>query len=415
MGGLIDSVFGLRLVVLVGYGVRVGQASNIRWRRGPLWPVVVGVLLAVLGVVVSGSGGGWLLAGGIVVAGGGVLLTGAQTAVERRSQRAAGLERASRVATPGLDLPLLDTVDRQDLGVQRSDVVLAYRPRDQHQVLHDRLVEGRPVLLVGHSMAGKSRLAYEVAQDLYGGWPVLVPEPGQDLAPLIDDDGFREVVIWLDDLQAYLTAQSPFRLAWLRKLENKNCRVMATIRASEYEKFQPQGDIQPAGWDLIQRCVLVRLDEDPGEQDRLADSIEDARVAAGVRRYGLGEYLGGGYLALDRYQVGQRTHPLGTALLRAAADWRRLGLETISTENLRAVSTAHLSDRDQLAAAETFDQALAWASTNTAGIRLLEPAGSDTWIVFDYLLDHLATEQPTIPEAMWTRALSTITDPGQLT
>lgn len=64
-------------------------------------------------------------------------------------------------------------------------------------------------------------------------------------------------------------------------------------------------------------------------QDRIADQVVDEQQSKGVRRYGLAEYVGGGYLAIERFKNGENLHPLGVAMLRAVADWHRLGFDSM--------------------------------------------------------------------------------------
>jgi hypothetical protein len=85
------------------------------------------------------------------------------------------LNSASRALSVSGDLRTVAETGWDDFRVHRGGVELAYIKRDRQQDLHDRLVEGRP-LIVGHSMAGKTRLAYEVVRKLYGDGPVWIPE-----------------------------------------------------------------------------------------------------------------------------------------------------------------------------------------------------------------------------------------------
>jgi hypothetical protein len=295
-----------------------------------------------------------------------------------------------------------------DFRVHRGAVEIAYLKRDRHQDLHDRLVEGSPVLVAGHSMAGKTRMAYEVAQELYGQWHVWIPERPDGLSSLLVDGIPQQTVVWLDDLESYLTAEEPLRLSWLTKLELAGCRVVATMRESEYEKFQPIGEVRHPQWEVLERFALVRLKDDPAEQNRIADTVVDTSVAAGIRRYGVGEYVGGGYLALDRFENGQSAHPLGVAMLRAAADWQLLGFEMISNSTLSDLASAYLTEKTRNEPGENNDAALEWATAAFGGrIRLLARVG-EGWQVFDYLLDQLAGGDASIPDETWTAATDAV-------
>jgi tetratricopeptide (TPR) repeat protein len=315
---------------------------------------------------------------------------------------------ASRALSKEGGLRTVDETSRDDFRVHRGSVELAYVERDRHQDLRDRLVEGRPVLVVGHSMAGKTRMAYEVVRELYGDWPCWIPERPDGLGLLLPSGIPQRAVVWLDDVESYLTAAQPLRLSWLTELERSGCRVVATIRASEYETFQPVGEVRPPQWEVLDRFDLVRLEDDQHEQDRIASTVSDVPVAAGIRRYGVAEYVGGGYLAIDRFENGQSVHPLAVAMLRAAADWRLLGFEVIPDSILSALASVYLPERVRHAPGEKDRGALEWAGQEFGGrIRLLEPADQG-WRVFDYLLDYLAAQNTPIPDRTWTAAAEAV-------
>jgi Tfp pilus assembly protein PilF len=393
----------------------MGRESSVWWRprrADSPWLLAAGLLLAVVGFVVdSWDGPSWvLLCVGVGVVGGGALLEW------RKRQATAGdtqdkmLGLASRALSKEGGLRTVDETSREDFRVHRGSVELDYVERDRHQDLRHLLVEGRPVLVVGHSMAGKTRMAYEVVRELYGDWPCWIPERPDGLGQLLPNAVPRGAVVWLDDVESYLTTAQPLRLSWLTELEQSGCRVVATIRASEYERFQPLGEVRPPQWEVLDRFDLVRLEDDQNEQARIASAVSDSPVAAGIRRYGVAEYVGGGYLAIDRFENGQSVHPLGVAMLRAASDWRLLGFEVIPNSVLSGLAPAYLSEKVRNASGENDRGALDWAGAEFGGrIRLLEPAG-DGWRAFDYILDYLTAQNTPIPDETWAAAADSVRD-----
>ena len=384
---------------------------DVRWRGSRAQSaglVAVAAVLAVVGVLMDKwDGPRWLIIGlATCTAGGAVWL-------EWRKERAAAADdQATTLATSSQSdlgtagrLRTVGETGWDEFRVQPAAVELGYIPRDMQQELHNRLVEGRPVLVVGHSMSGKTRMAYEVVRELYHDWPVWIPERPDGLAQLMPHGVPQQTVVWLDDLEAFLTSEQQLRVSWLTQLENAGCRMVATIRSSEYEKFQPVGEVKPPQWEVLQRFALIRLLDNQAEQDRISASIDDARISDGIRRYGVAEYVGGGYLAINRFENGITEHPLGVAMLRAAADWRRLGFESMPAAEMSALAPSYLPDKLKAAAGETDTEASTWASTEFGGrIRLLEPAGEGAWRVFDYLLDHLTAEGRPVPDETWTAA-----------
>ena len=59
---------------------------------------------------------------------------------------------------------------------------------------------------MGHSMAGKTRLAAHVVRQRFPQAPLLIPESGKALRDLVIDEGLdiAGVVVWLDDLERFL-------------------------------------------------------------------------------------------------------------------------------------------------------------------------------------------------------------------
>jgi hypothetical protein len=85
-------------------------------------------------------------------------------------------------------------------------------------------------------------------------------------------------------------------------------------------------------------------------------------VLAGVEHYGLAEYLGAGPDAVAKFEHGEIVNPVGHALVRVAADWRRAGFtRPIPRSVLTAALPAYLdADQDVLCDSEVLDQGLAW-------------------------------------------------------
>ncbi|MFC7612290.1 hypothetical protein ACFQV2_00010 [Actinokineospora soli] len=99
------------------------------------------------------------------------------------------------------------------------------------------LKPGAFVLLVGDSAAGKSRLAFEATREVLGKHRLFVPEP-QALAAVINEAATeRRALLWLDDLERFLTGDNSLNVTMLDRLLNhpdKHRRVViATLRLQE--------------------------------------------------------------------------------------------------------------------------------------------------------------------------------------
>ena len=121
------------------------------------------------------------------------------------------------------DLPRLAELTPYQLGADSSDYGNRtthgerdpYVPRTHHDVdrhLWALLEPGALVLLVGPSKAGKTRSAFQAAQECWPGAHVLVPIPGR-LSELATHHRLHAtsdtIIVWLDDLQQYLGATGP--------------------------------------------------------------------------------------------------------------------------------------------------------------------------------------------------------------
>jgi len=386
-----------------GRFVPVRRLSESPWLGGG-----IALLATVAALLAKVNSDGWVLPVVLVLlAVGGVVLPVVGARAKQREANQEVLRNASAALIDG-SLPTVNQVGLDAFRVHAAGVDLPYLRRDRQGELRDRLVEGLPVLVVGHSMSGKTRMAVEVVRELYGAWPVWIPERPDGVGELLAKGQPPNAVVWLDDLESFLTASKPCTAASLRTLRDADCRVVATIRTSEYDKFQPTGEIRPPQLDTLQQFRVVRLDDVAAEQDAIADHVADEQTANGIRRYGLAEYVGGGYLAIERFKNGEDLHPLGVAMLRAVADWHRLGFESMPDVTLAGLAPDYLSAKTRANPGETDQQATEWATEQIGGrIQLLEPVHPG-WTVFDYLRDHLAQTVSVTPLRMWAAALTAI-------
>lgn len=318
-------------------------------------------------------------------------------------------------------LPFVREVRLTDLRVHEALVPAPYVPRDAEECVDDALRNREPLLIVGHSMSGKTRLAAQRVQHWLRDAPLLAPASAQALRDLVDArlnlDG---VVVWLDDLQRFLAADQAFSLGLLEQIVNGGATVVATIRRSEYETFRPTNLLHPPQWEVLRRFRNVELKRalTSTERDRAHSQIDDPTLLTAIDRYGLAEYLGGGPLAIDRFESGETESPVGQALARAAVDWRRAGLvRRARRDDLVSTLPAYLRDRTDVSTdAEAIDRGLAWACQRiNETVALLtshesrgEPNSAEyRYEAFDYLVDHVVNMLPSepIPIQMWHRVI----------
>ncbi|MGW5744536.1 tetratricopeptide repeat protein [Amycolatopsis sp. NPDC003861] len=187
--------------------------------------------------------------------------------------------------------------------------------------------------------------------------------------------------------------------------------IVATLRAYEWDRFQPADQLRPPEWDVLRLFKLVLLDRDrdrPTDED-LRQAVPDENIRERIARVGIGEYVGAAQHVRDQLTVGESANPLGYALVAGAADWSRVGLtRPVPAELLRRLAEARLTGRrrDELNDDEKYRAGLEWATREiNPTVSLLEPADG-TYRVYDLALDHLATATDRIvPAATWQLAI----------
>ena len=282
----------------------------------------------------------------------------------------------TRVEVRGHDgwLPQVGAVSDIDLRVHAAQVELPYIMRDKQAQVDDALRTRQPVLIVGHSMAGKTCLAAARVRALFPDATLVAPVPGAALRELVDNRlNLANTVVWLDDLERYLSGEKALEQGLLATLNAAGAVTVATIRRNALEVYRPSNAARPPQWDTISRFTRVDLARTltAAEMHRVDTMVEDTAVRAKIHRYGLTEYLGAGPEALGRFDGGETECPVGAALVRAAIDWRRVGLlRQVRRRELQAAAGLYLSDRADVA----FDEAAVKAGFNGRWRRLTRPS-----------------------------------------
>ncbi len=419
------------------------RARAWRWARPELLLLLVGVAglgLTLLAQLLSSDLlrlGRWLSIG-LYAANGSIAATGlvlTWRADRREAARARSRDVDSALALPAgpEDVPAAANADPYgELGVCRSRYIRGHDPYIRRQEVDEALDlalrEGKFVLLVGKSLAGKSRCAFEAVRRTLPDARLLVARPGNaTLARLLDLDpplraGTSPVVIWLDDLDRYLSAVGGIDVGLLAQLRTLAARVVvvATIRADRrQELYDTKGELGRAA-----RLVLDQPTEVVVPSEMTAQEEAEARRLYPKEDFqrGIGEQLVAAPVLERRYQDGYLSDGIGRvgwAIVRAAIDWRRVAMfRPISDAELREPYRLYLPPRgrwvnpDNAAWADGLRWAL--AEPHHAPVALLEEQRSDTpartFQAFDYIVsfaeDPGAPITPEIPAATWAFALA---------
>ncbi len=325
--------------------------------------------------------------------------------VKQRVRVSGGRGRLLRVRDVGLN----------ELGVHAARVQVPYIKRDQQDKLEEAVGPGQAVLVEGHSMSGKTRLAAQVVKCKFPDALLLFAKSGKALRELLDGGQVPAgAVIWLNDLEQFLGADGVDK-GLLDQLTNGRTIVVATIRIEVKKGYRPRAEQWPPEWDVIKvfgEPITLERRNTPHELDLIRATVNAPGVLAAIERYGLAEYLGGGPEALDKFKDGESENPVGHALVRAAIDWRRIGLtRPVSKDVLvRALPTYLADPLDVPRTTQAIDEGLAWATEKiNKTVALLGQVVTDTngpvFEAFDYLVDELTRTGPPVPDPMWELAL----------
>ncbi|MFJ4102405.1 tetratricopeptide repeat protein [Amycolatopsis japonica] len=290
------------------------------------------------------------------------------------------------------------------------------------------------VLIVGGSSVGKTRSAYEAVLDLVGSWRLIHPGGPDELVALAKTKPSR-VVVWLDEIQRYLTGDKGLTGATVRKLLAGDGPVLligtvwpnryntyVNSRAEDWDPFRRQREV-------VELADVVHLGEHftPAELERARAiaSEGDARVALALksRQYGMTQVMAGAPQLVDRWEAAD---PYQRAVLSAAIDATWLGVEEpVTAVLLHAAAPGYCDSRERATAAETwFDDALAYATELRHGATsALLPQASDDgrlgraagYVVADYLLQYAGGRRKAKPpQSFWDACLTYLTDVDEL-
>ena len=360
-------------------------------------------LLAPIGGIIAGSSipylathsTAWTTGGGFLGA-----IVGATAAatpqfrdwVSARSHRQQIAESAG-VATNINGQPL------ESLRVHSSDRdITEFVPRDIQRQLVEHLNNGTPVLIEGSSMSGKTRLAIETIRSHWPESPFWFPRGEDDIEKLLNSNQQPApgTVIFLDDIDRFLSNQS-LTLERLNQWANIPCTIIATMMRSQYEKHDDHTNEKVSGWDAVNRFKILTLNPSLSVEELNAAKLSSyADQLPQIESTGLGPLLGCAEAVRTAFAGELKNHSWCGALIKAAADWRRIGLGPASREQLTSLSLAYKDD-----AWGTADWDDTWKEATKLinhTVPLIRRVGDDRWEVLDTIAD----------EANWTISSHTL-------
>jgi tetratricopeptide (TPR) repeat protein len=303
------------------------------------------------------------------------------------------------------ELPRVKDAKELDQRVRRAVLPIPYVRRDVEGQARGHLEAGRPVLLVGSSMVGKTRMAVSLIRDMFADHPLVMPDGVAALGfPAAAEP--RGTVVFLDDVNRHIGAGG-ITDGMVHRLVAAGCVIVATIRAADYDRYQATDQFRSPEWDVLSMFERVFLSRElsPAEEDRLHAAVADGKVRQRIIRTGLGEYVGAAERIDEVLRYGPSVCPLGYALVRGAVDWRCAGMKApVPAALLPPLAQPYLrgSDRFGLSDQRSYQEALQWATRDiNPTVALLQRDGPGLFSVFDYALDVLARPGGPIPDTTW--------------
>ena len=296
-----------------------------------------------------------------------------------------------------------------------------------HEWLQNARQTGGFLLLIGDSSVGKTRLLYEAAREVLPDFAVLAPDPGDGgLVNKVAEAAFPlpRLIVWLDELQRFLegpyldrqTGDNPISATAVRQFLISPTPVVilgsmwrehaALLRAVEPDTATGiQQHRYPRAADVLSsRRVHEETVASFSADEREAAarlSVNDPRLAKALadRSYNVTEVLAGAP-ELDR-RYNQATEEQ-RAVLNAAIDARRLGVQALLTEQLLQAAarsyfvTVHADDSwfpPALAELTRHDRPNDCATSPLVPVLSSDRCNVVGFTVADYLLQRLTHER----------------------
>ena len=235
----------------------------------------------------------------------------------------------------------------KSLRIHRSDRnINDYVRRDAHDKLHDFLKDRTPVLVEGPSMAGKTRLVVQVLREEWPDARVLFPKSEDDVEKLLKtrQRPVRGAIIFLDELERFLGKQE-FTLGVLNTWIDDSCTVVATTTRMNYTRWRAELDSKFPGWEIVNRFHPLPLEAKLSNTELEAvRNTKYAKDLASIEQLGLGRVLGRAEDIRRRFTSALDSHQGRAGLVKAVADWSRVGWGSANKEALLTLAKAYDDD-----------------------------------------------------------------------
>ena len=431
--------------MISGHGWGVGSVGlRQRWLLAVSVGVLTGIAIGALGFsVFSKAVSASLLGVAVTVLAAIATASGTAGRVREQTAETPPEPEIERTQTPNVPRVVVEDNERPPLVRELTDpMVLGVHPasadandvppyvaRDVAAELNDALRRGSFVLLIGESLSGKSRLAYEAMRSQLPNHVFVMAgsRAGLERVDQVVEEN-EHCVIWLNDLDRFLGPYglTPAQVARWRTKGDRSVVLLATMRSGKYEEYRARAsrdrasgqaghELQRGGLAILEMAQVIDVPREwsPDERAR-AEELDDPRIDEALRnadRFGPAAHLVAAPQLYEDWKAAwaRGAHPRGAAMVAAAVDARRCGwLRPVRLDLIRRLHHSYLERRggDALLP-ESWEDALEWATTPHRGTdtllmsfgegRLLE----GEYFAFDYLLETAEAEHAEIPDETW--------------
>ena len=350
------------------------------WLLAPVGGIVAGVAIPYFAT----HSAAWTTGGGIIGAAVGAAAGATPqfrdwvSARSRRRQIAESAGAATNISKEPLESLRVHSSDRD---------ITEFVPRDIQNQLVKHLNNGTPVLIEGPSMSGKTRLALETIRSHWPEAPFWFPRDEGDIEKLLNSSQQPApgTVILLDDIDRFLSNQS-LTLGRLNQWINIPCAIIATMMHSQHVKHSDRANEKVSGWDTVNRFKTITLTTSLSANELNAvKHTSYAEQISQIKSIGLGPLLGCAEAVRTAFTDELEKHSWCGALIKAAADWRRIGLGLASRDQLTSLSLSYKNDVwETVNWDDTWKEATKFINHTTP---LLRQVGEDQWEVLDTIAD----------------------------
>ena len=350
------------------------------WLLAPVGGIVAGVAIPYFATHSTA----WATGGGII----GVAVGAAAGATPQFRDWVSARSRRRQIAESAGAATNISKEPLESLRVHSSDRDIAeFVPRDIQNQLVNHLNNGTPVLIEGPSMSGKTRLALETIRSHWPEAPFWFPRDDDDIEKLLNSNQqpAANTIILLDDLDRFLSNQS-LTLGLLNQWTNNSCTIIATMMHSQYVKHSDRANETISGWDAVNRFKTITLNPSLSTEELNAvKHTSYANQLSQIESIGLGPLLGCAEAVRTAFTDELDEHTWCGALIKAAADWRRIGLGFATKSQLITLSATHGNNVwDETDWEDTWRRATTPIKNATP---LLRQVGIDEWEVIDIIAD----------------------------